>query len=138
MNGIPNVENEIFSTCTDTLQEFDPDIETISSPEDIPEKIPCVSIYEINNIPYERGRVTENPETHSYLEYQIDIYTNDVNGKKARAQGYRDVISIFFQDMGFVRTVCTPIPNYTNPAVYRITMRFSAIMDKTKTTHNRR
>lgn len=138
MNGIPNVENEIFSICTDMLQEFDPEVETISSQEDIPEHLPCVSIYELSNLPHETSRETQNPETHSVIEYQVDIYTNDVNGKKARANGYRDRIAYFFQRMGFARTVCNPIPNYTNPAVYRTTMRFSAIIDKNKETNNRR
>lgn len=138
MNGIPNVENEIFNACTDTLQAFDPEVDTISSQEDIPERIPCVSIFEVSNLPHERSRVTRHPETHSFIDYQVDIYTNDVNGKKARAQGYRDVIAEFFNRHGFARTVCSPVPNYANPAVYRITMRFSAIINDKKETNNRR
>lgn len=138
MNGIPNVENEIFSTCTDMLKAFDTEVETISSPEDIPERLPCVSLYERSNLPHERSRETRNPETHSVLEYQVDIYTNDVNGKKQRANRYRDLIAEFFQRRGFARIMCYPVPNYTNPAVYRLTMRFSAIIDKNKETNNRR
>lgn len=138
MNGIPAVENEIFSNCTDLLQAFDPEVATISSPEDIPEKIPCVSIYEMSNLPDTRSWTWCDLETHSIIDYQVDIYTNDVNGKKARANHYRDVIATFFQRMGFARTMCSPVPNYTNPAVYRITMRFRAIIDKNKETNNRR
>lgn len=138
MTDIPNVENEIFSTCTDMLKAFDPEVETISSQEHIPESLPCVSIYENSNLPYEPSRDSCSSEKNSIIEYQVDIYTNDVNGKKERAQGYRDAIAVFFKRMGFARTLCGPIPNYTNPAVYRITMRFSAIINKNKETNNRR
>lgn len=138
MNGIPDVENEIFSTCTDYLLEFDPAVMTISSQEHIPESLPCVSIYEISNLPHQRSWDSCNSENYSVLEYQVDIYTNDVNGKKKRAEGLRDVVAAYFKSIGFDRISCGPIPNYTNPAVYRITMRFSAIINKDKKTYNRR
>lgn len=137
MNGIPDIESQVFTECSEAVEAVDPDVDTIGSAEDIPERMPCVSIYEYSNQNDERAWETRNSEVRSTLIYQVDIYTNDVNGKKARSKKLRDAVAQYFYSIGFSRILSAPIPNFGRPDVYRYTMRFEASMNAVKETTRR-
>lgn len=137
MNGIPDVESQIFTEATAAVRAVVPEVSTIGSPEDIPEDLPCVSVYEDQNVPDENAWETRNSEVRAFLEYQVDIYTNAVNGKKAQSKVLQNAISGYFYSIGFTRTVSGPIPNFVDPSIYRHTMRFRASMNANKETTRR-
>lgn len=137
MNGIPDIESQVFTEVTEALEAADPAVYTIGAPEDVPERLPCVCIYEASNTPHENSRETENSEVLSDLEYQVDVYTNDVNGKVARAKVLRNTVAEYFKSIGFTRSLATPLPNYSDPSIYRYTMRFYASMNAKKQTYRR-
>lgn len=126
---VRDIESQVFTGATEALKLVDPDVVTLSTPDDIPESLPCVVIDEMSNVVDDSYTETQRLEVRVNLVYQVDIYTNDVNGKKARAKRLRKAISEYFDSIGFYRTFSERILNFTNPDIFRYSLRFSASFD---------
>ena len=62
--------------------------------------------------------------------FQVDIYSNEPKeaDRIVLAENIRNEISDFMLDIGFIRTLCEPIPNVMDMSIYRISMRFEGII----------
>lgn len=138
MDNVPNFEYEIFDGLYKRLAAYDPACRVLSSPEDIPENLPCVICYESSNIVNENGVDSCEIENWIMLQYTVDIYTNDVNGKADRAKLLaREVAAQFNSVYGLYRIRGGPVHNYGNPAIYRYTMTFEGTINKNGVTLRR-
>lgn len=123
---------QIFSRLTIRLREVYENIYTSRNDTTSPPKIPAVTCVQKNNVNYLRTIDSDSHENHVKVMFQVDVYTNnkDEASKIELAENIRDTVSDFFLDLGFNRTLCEPIPNVQDLAIYRISMRFEGVIGK--------
>lgn len=127
--------NEVFTRLTTALQLFNHNINTSSVYVNIPSSYPFVSIEEIENTPYQRGEDWQNIENFADIHFEVNIYSKDPQ-KKTNADKILAVVDDFFNELGFVRTTKTPLQD-ANETIYRIVVRYNAIVSKNKDVYRR-
>lgn len=128
--------NEIFSWLALALKERYPKIKTASIADEQPAKFPAVTIVQMENSVLAKTR-DANIENHANVMFQIDIFTNSQTDKQQQAEDIRNTINDLMQSIGFQRTFCQPVPNLEDRTIYRITMRFSAIVGRDRIVYQR-
>lgn len=98
--------------------------------QDINKVFPLVTVEEIDNSSYERTQDSASGENHVRLLYEINVYSNSVNGKKEQAKQLIEKADTVMAKLGFYRTYCSPTPNLADLNIYRITARYRAVVDK--------
>lgn len=130
-----DIENKVFNELAEAVRnEFKteyPKLSVIGEHIDIPPSFPCVTIAEDDNYPYARSQDDVSIEHHVNVVYSVNVYTNNVNGKKALAKAIADVIDTKMQSLKFTRRMRSQIPNQDR-SIYRITMRYSAIVENAR------
>lgn len=95
-----------------------------------PKNYPWVTIIEMMNIPYSKTQTNDDIENHVDVVYEINVYTNDKNGKKSRCKKIINTVDTKMKNLGFRRIMLSPIPNANDPTIYRIIARYEAIVSK--------
>lgn len=95
-----------------------------------PKNYPWVTIIEMMNIPYSKTQTNDDIENHVDVVYEINVYTNDKNGKKSRCKKIISTVDTKMKNLGFRRIMLSPIPNANDPTIYRIIARYEAIVSK--------
>lgn len=95
-----------------------------------PKNYPWVTIIEMMNIPYSKTQTNDDIENHVDVVYEINVYTNDKNGKKSRCKKIISTVDTKMKNLGFRRIMLSPIPNVNDPTIYRIIARYEAIVSK--------
>lgn len=126
-----DIENKVFNDVADAIKdEFlteYPKITIVGEYVEVPPSFPCITIVENDNYPYVRSQDDVGLEHHVSVSYEINVYTNNVNGKKALAKAIADVIDDTMVGMKFTRRMRNQIPNQDR-TIYRIVMRYSAVV----------
>lgn len=106
-------------------------ISVISEPVSTVQKIfPAVSVIQMDNSILMKTRATDCIENHVSVMYEIDIYSNLVQGKKRQAKDIAEIINDILVGHNFTRTFCQPLDNLADSKIYRIKMRFKAVIGK--------
>ena len=94
-----------------------------------PPKFPCASIVEADNYGYSKTRDLAGNENHSFLMYEVNVYSNLSSGKKTQCRSIMSMIDQKMQELGFVRIGCGPseMPN-ADASVYRMVARYKAVI----------
>lgn len=123
---------QVFSRMTLHLREKFSGIYTSQSDSTAPPKFPAVTVVQKNNAVYKRTIDCDSRENHVKVMFQVDIYSNEPKeaDRIVLAENIRNEISDFMLDIGFIRTLCEPIPNVMDMSIYRISMRFEGIIGK--------
>lgn len=124
-------QRHIFSRLTLHLRESYENIYTSRIESATPPKFPAVTIVQKDNVNYQRT-MDACHENHVKVMYQIDIYTNDQKelDRMSLADSISHDVSDFMLGLGFMRTLCQPIPNVANMSIYRISMRFEGVIGR--------
>ena len=94
-----------------------------------PPRMPCVSIEEKDNALWRNTRTGSiGFENHAGLLYEINVYSNKINGRKAEARAILNVVDEAFARKNFSRKMVSPIPNLADATIYRLTARYQAIV----------
>lgn len=130
-----DIENKVFNELANAVRsEFKteyPNLTVVGEYIDVPPSFPCVTIVEDDNYVYLKSQDDVGIEHHVNVMYSVNIYTNNVNGKKALAKSIADVIDNKMQNLKFTRRMRNQIPNQDR-SIYRITMRYSAIVENAR------
>lgn len=121
-------ETFIYSRVVGALRETYPGITAYSAaPENTPAAFPAVSIVETDNAVYRKtlARVIENA---SRVTYEVNVYSNTVGTKKSEAKDILEAVDAQFAALGFVRTMCNPVPNLQDPTIYRLIARYEGVI----------
>jgi hypothetical protein len=62
--------------------------------------------------------------------YSIGIYSNSEMGRQAEAEGIAAIVDDEMLAMGFIRRTKIPTSNQNNATIYRISARYSGMVDK--------
>ena len=123
-------ENEIFNAVAQKVRAIYPGMYMTGEYIRAPAAFPCVSIEEKNNAVWRNSRDTASNENHAAVMYEINVYSNKVNGKKAECKAIAKTVDEAMIGLGFTRNMLNPIPNLADATVFRLTGRYSAIIEQ--------
>lgn len=126
-----DVENAVFSPLAKTLRAAFPGINVSSTYVHAPTSFPHVSIVEQDNYQTSERLDTSEQERFATLMYQVDVYSDKSNGKKALCRSIMAVIDETLYRQNFTRLSLTPVPNMENANIYRLTARYRVETDGT-------
>lgn len=120
------IENEVFTLVYNALNtQFGADKLYITGEySPTPPKFPCVYIYEADN--FNAGYDGCNHEVVTGVMYEVEVYTNKVNGKKTQAKAIMKAVDDALTPLGFKRTFMQPLPNMNDATIFRLTARYTA------------
>lgn len=120
-----DIENIVIDKV---ITEFS-NIMVTSDESKIQSDFPAIYISCKSNTTYLDSR-DESRENHANIMFQADVYDNNVDNKKENCKDIAIRLDTIMQGMGFTRTLCEPITNLEDSTIYRITMRFTAVVSK--------
>lgn len=120
-----DIENIVINKVVEELKS----ISVISDETRTPASFPTVIVTCNSNSVYVDSQ-DECKENHANVLFQADIYDNDVNCKKENCKAISKQLDEVMQSLGFTRTLCEPVANIEDATIYRMTMRFSAVVSK--------
>lgn len=132
-----DIEDELFSEVYEKLKEKVPDVNMTSEYIRTPSSFPHVSFVESDNTTYEQTITSSTNENHCVVTYDVNVYSNKTAGKKSECKKIASELDKIMNDIGFIRTMKQPIPNENNATVYRLVLRYTAIVSKNKTIYRR-
>ena len=132
-----DIENEIFSIVSKTVRAKYPKIYMTGEYIKVPPSFPCVSLIEADNQVYRNTRTTSNNENHAQVVYEVDVYSNKKTGRKSECKAILALIDNQMNNLGFTRSLLTPVPNEEDATVYRMVARYRAIVSKDKIIYRR-
>lgn len=124
-----DIENTLFNNIALYLRANVPGISVYGEYIDVPSAFPCVTITEADNYVNTNYSDTDNIENRANVMYEVNVYSNLVNGKKEQATAIAEMVDNQMAEYGFTRTMKLPIPN-TDRTIYRISMRYTASVSK--------
>ena len=89
-----------------------------------PPFFPCVYISESDN--FNVGFDGCNHEIVTGVMYEVEVYSNKQNGKKAEAKSIMAIVDGVLTPLGFTRTLLQQIPNMSDATIFRLTARYTA------------
>lgn len=131
-----DIENELFTRIASKLRLRFNGISVYGEDVNIPSSFPCVSIVEIDNYPLEETQDSGNMENHTNLVYEVNVYSNKGNGKKAECKSILSVIDDEFNALGFTRKNKNQL-TMNDATICRMLSRYGAVVSKDKTIYRR-
>lgn len=126
-----DIEHEVYQRVVNKLTSAFPKIYTYGEGMPLKAKFPCVIIEEADNYAYDKTQDSASLENHAVVMYEVNIYSNKVNGKKDECKKIQKIIDCQFEQMGFTRISKTSM-SINNATVYRIISRYQAVVSKNK------
>ena len=124
-----DMEPEVLQIVTDAAGNG---VEVSGEYPEAPASFPLVTVREIGNSVYQRTASSAGLENHASIAYEINVFSAKINGKKRECKDIAQRIDAAMLGRGFYRTMLSPIPNYADKTIYRITARYGATVDKNK------
>lgn len=131
-----DIESSVFTTVATALRERFPGIAVESVTTYSPSRFPYVCIEETDNYSLLATRDTASNENHATVVYEVNVYSNRANGKKAEAKAILAAIDSILNGLGFTRLTKTPI-NLDDATKYRVFARYRAVVSTDKTIYRR-
>ena len=135
-----DIENDVVNAVA-TAVHADTEFATAyvaSVYEDTPPTFPAVTISEVANAVWRKGRDQSNMENMNDVAYEVNIYSNKASGKKAEAKRLAQIVDTAMEQMHFTRILFYPTPNLADATIYRYTGRYRAIVSSNGDIYYRR
>lgn len=124
-----DIENPLFDKLITMLEdEFSELVDNVYS--EIPNEIstfPLVVITEVSNLNYIRGQDNKEFENYATVAYDVNIYSNKINGAKQEVRQILKKIDELFLSYNFRRISYIVFQN-NDDNVYRLTTRHQAVV----------
>lgn len=130
-------ESELFTRIAIAVRLAYPEAYVSGEYVPQPPRFPAVSIIEQNNSVFLPGRDSGAIENFAEVMYQVDVYSNKVQGKKAECKAIAALIDEQFVKYGFTRTFLNPVQNINEPSIYRMTGRYQAVVGRDNFVYRR-
>jgi hypothetical protein len=92
-----------------------------------PASFPYVCVYETNSFMPQRYQDNTRKELYTEVAYEAQFFTNDTM-KKSTAKAIAEIVDTTMQDIGFLRTFKSQVPNIDR-TIYRIVLRYTAVVE---------
>ena len=120
------IENEVFTKVKNKLTTDLGSDKVFVTGEYTPTPpfLPCVFISEADN--FNAGFDGCNHEIVTGVMYEVEVYSNKQNGKKAEAKSIMAIVDGVMTPLGFRRTLLQQVPNMQDATIFRLTARYTA------------
>lgn len=120
------IENEVFTKVKNKITtELGSDKVFVTGEyTPTPPFLPCVFISEADN--FNAGFDGCNHEIVTGVMYEVEVYSNKQNGKKAEAKSIMAIVDGAMTPLGFRRTLLQQVPNMQDATIFRLTARYTA------------
>lgn len=131
-----DIENEVITLVTDCLfaNNISASVESVLNLN--PSSFPTVCIEEIENSSYGMSADSNSNENHAAVGFEINVFTNDVSGKKQNAKSILNVIDSMLIARGFSRISKTQL-SLDEGTKYRLVARYRAYVSQNQTIYRR-
>jgi methyltransferase-like protein len=129
-----DIENEVIDTVMKAVQTAHTTVKVYSENPERTNTLPCVTIEQVDNSVYPDTMTSGNVENHAMISFDINIYTSSATGKKQEAKSIAKTIDTSMAGLGLVRTFSGVLPNIVDLNVYRLNMKYSAVVSQDKHT----
>ena len=132
-----DIESKIVDTIYNAVkaQNAYPDADVTTGFDEKNATFPCVVIQEINNAPYRRSATDDCAENHSRIEYEVSVYTDNVNNAKTIGKDILNIVDNALQGLKF-RRIRKNQPLNIARTVFRQYGRWEVIVGKPITVGN--
>lgn len=132
-----DIENDVFLTASKAVRAVYPDIFFVGEYIRTPTSFPCGSLEEKDNRNDIGTQDSGSNENSDIVMYEVNVYSNKINGKKTECKKIVSIVDKAMIDMGFTRIMLQPIPNIDDATIYRMTARYSAGVDNNNKLYRR-
>lgn len=131
-----DIENEVMTLVYDAVHPTYESANFESGLNLSPSKFPCVCVEEVNNTTRRSTIDSSGREKYANIAYEINVFTNNVSGKKAAAKAIMQLIDEAFTRKGFERVTKQPY-SLDNGTKYRLLARYQATVAEDYTIYGR-
>jgi len=131
-----DIENEVLTLIYNAVHTEYPTAKFESVLNLSPSSFPCICAEELDNTSRQTSADSGSNERHVNVTYEINVFTNDVSGKKAAAKDIIKRIDNALLSYGFERVTLNPI-SLDNGTKYRLLARYQAAVSADYTIFRR-
>lgn len=126
-----NAETAIYNAVMEKLmaREGLPKFHHVGEKVRMPEKLPMVSLREVDNSTDRATRSTGGSENFAVLTYEAEVFSNKSTGKKQECRAIMDALDEILLGMNFRRMSLKPSDNMSAGSIYRMTGRYEVLID---------
>jgi hypothetical protein len=132
-----DIESRIFTAVAKALRTAFPGIQVEGEPTQKAVSFPAVTIVEMDNATVIGSSSSRDGENQATLMYEVNAYSNLPTGKKAQCKSIMAIVDNEMQQLGFIRDSLLPVTNFMDTTIFRMTARFSAVVDHNKVVYRR-
>ena len=132
-----DIESKVVDTIYNAVKAVNayPNADVTTGFDMVNAKFPCVVIQEINNAPYRRSATDDCSENHTRIEYEISVYTDNVNNAKTVGKDILNIVDNAMQGLKF-RRIRKNQPLNIARTIFRQYGRWEVIVGKPITVGN--
>lgn len=119
-----SIEDTLFSTIARAIRAEYPDSYVAGEYVSQPPRFPAVNIVEVDNFPVRATQTNVSLERTVQAVYEVNIYGNLTEGKKAECKAIAALVDAEFMKLGFSRISLSPIQNMNDATIYRMVGRY--------------
>ncbi len=124
-----DAEELIFKKVADAFSAAYPDGAVYREVVEVPDRFPCLTLVEIDNVAYQPSQDLASMEHHATVTYEINVYSNEPDGGKQACKAVMALADEQMQRLGFTRLICSQIKN-ADSKIYRMTARYRAVISE--------
>lgn len=129
---------DIYTQVADTVLVSYPTCRIVNAFIYAPDAFPTVSIVMSGDGTTAKTRDSSHISKFNDITATVDVYTNNIDGKKTLAEDIMGIISDKFYSLNFDLVSCKPNSNISNAQNYRLTATFAATVDNNGKLYSRR
>lgn len=131
-----SIENELYTELRELMKISNPECHLTSETLVSTKKLPLIEFHEMDNYTAIHLLDTSNKEKFSEVLFEVNVYSNKLNGKKTECKNLLKIVDSFMIARNFIRTFKRELPTLdTN--IYRITAHYRAIVDHNNKLYRR-
>ena len=131
-----DISNQVYTLVKNALNTYDSSIGTSSVYTNTPSVYPFVSVEEIDNMVDIDTSDSCALENHAEIQYEINIYAKDPL-KRSKAYEILQVVDTLLGSYNFTRRSKNDFQEGNNETIYRIILRYTALVSKDHTIYRR-
>lgn len=133
-----DIEYKIFKIVYDAVQAYDSSIYVTSEYAIAPPSFPCVYVEQIDSYDPPEFRISSHEELYAAVAFDVEVYSNKLNGKKAEAKSIFAVIDNALRTAGLRRTTSNYVDltdnrnssvSNRNQSIIRLLGRYECLAD---------
>lgn len=120
------MRNKLFTALRQELPE---NVAMSTTDNAVPASFPHVALVQKNSYIYRGGIDSERIGNMTRVMYEISIFTDDLHGRSDKAWALAEIVDNFMERNGFVRSYGDGHTDSARGGVFRVFLRYLAVID---------